>query len=70
MILTVAGSLYVFGSGSHGQLGFKNTSNFETPQKVSDFSETRVVKIAAGWNHSLVLTEGGLLYSTGHGEYG
>jgi hypothetical protein len=37
---------------------------------VSDFSETRIIKIAAGWNHSLALTEGHLLYSTGHGEYG
>jgi len=26
--------------------------------------------IAAGWNHSLALTEQGDLYSAGHGSYG
>jgi len=28
------------------------------------------MKIAAGWNHSIALTERGGLYATGHGEYG
>jgi len=29
-----------------------------------------IVMIAAGWNHSLALTEQGDLYATGHGSYG
>jgi len=26
--------------------------------------------VAAGWNHSVALTEFGALYATGHGEHG
>jgi len=37
MVLTANGKLYLFGSGSHGQLGFKNNSNHEAPQLAIDF---------------------------------
>ena len=70
MILTFNGDLFVFGSGTHGQLGMKATQNYETPQLVQDLQEYKIIKIAAGWNHSLALTERGGLFATGHGEYG
>lgn len=37
---------------------------------VKDLIFKYIVSIAAGWNHSLVLTEHGDLYSAGYGKYG
>lgn len=37
---------------------------------MTDLQEFKITKIAAGWNHSLALTERGGLFATGHGEYG
>jgi alpha-tubulin suppressor-like RCC1 family protein len=30
----------------------------------------KIIDIALGWNHSIVLTEEGKVYSTGNGKYG
>lgn len=40
------------------------------PRLVTDFTSVRVIKIATGWHHSLVLTEKGDIYAAGHGAYG
>lgn len=64
------GSLYTFGYSAHGQLGLHNTINQCIPQPVTDFYGVKIAQIAAGWNHSLVLTERGDLYACGHGESG
>ena len=40
------------------------------PRLVCDFASVRLVKIAAGWHHSLALTEKGDLYAAGHGAWG
>jgi hypothetical protein len=37
---------------------------------VKDLLSKPIAKIAAGWNHSLVLTEAGDLFSCGYGQYG
>jgi alpha-tubulin suppressor-like RCC1 family protein len=70
LILTNEGRVYSFGYGSHGQLGLRNTQNYFLPQLVVDLKDTKVEFIAAGWNHSAVLTTEGYLYVCGHGEYG
>ena len=70
MILTHTGKLFTFGYGQHGQLGLRSNKNFATPQLVKDLHNKPVAKIAAGWNHSLALTEKGDLFSCGYGQYG
>lgn len=70
LILTDTGLVYSFGYGSHGQLGLRSSKNFCTPQLVKDLSNKPVALIAAGWNHSLALTERGDLYSCGYGTHG
>lgn len=70
MVLTTNGRLYTFGFGQHGQLGHRSNQNMFRPRLVKDLLSKPVVAIAAGWNHSLVLTEVGDLYSCGYGKYG
>jgi len=66
LVLTNRGKLFSFGFGSHGQLGLRSTHNYAKPQLVKDFSGRPISLIAAGWNHSLALTEVGDLYACGH----
>lgn len=61
--------LYAFGSNGSGQLGIGTTADTSSPQRCL-FKETdgplgRLSKIAAGGNHTLILTESGELYSSG-----
>ena len=37
---------------------------------VKDFYGKRVVQIAAGWNHSLALTDDGIVWACGYGMHG
>lgn len=64
------GYLYTFGYSAHGQLGLHNTINQCYPQLVKDFSGIKITQIAAGWHHSVVLTEKGDIYTCGHGGTG
>jgi len=70
MILTSLGRLYTFGYGQHGQLGHRSNRNHSVPKLVTDLISKPITKIAAGWNHSLVLTEKGDLFTCGYGKYG
>ena len=70
LVLTVKGSLYAFGYGSHGQLGLRDNKNQMTPQLVKDLINKPLNYVAAGWNHSLVLTTNGDIFATGYGAHG
>ena len=70
MVLTTTGKLYTFGYGQNGQLGLRTSKNYSSPKLVKDLLSKPIAKIAAGWNHSLVLTEKGDLFSCGYGQYG
>ena len=70
MILTTNGKLYTFGFGQHGQLGHRSSQNQFSPRLVKDLLAKPIVSIAAGWNHSLVLSEQGDLFACGYAQYG
>ena len=70
MILTKSGKVYTFGFGQHGQLGHKSNANQSRPRLVKDLLSKPIDKIAAGWNHSLVLTEKGDLFACGYANFG
>ena len=70
LVLTSRGSLYSFGYGAHGQLGLRSTTNKYTPQLVKDLITKPINYIAAGWNHSLVLTRKGDIFASGYGQHG
>ncbi|KAF2071803.1 hypothetical protein CYY_006887 [Polysphondylium violaceum] len=61
------GRVHVFGVGSEHQLGTNSTKNEPSavmlPQLL--FDNQKVVQVAAGWGHSLALTENGNIYSWG-----
>jgi len=70
LVLTATGRVYSFGYGAHGQLGLRSTKNHATPQLVKDLHSKPVAAVAAGWNHSLVLTQRGDLFACGYGNHG
>jgi alpha-tubulin suppressor-like RCC1 family protein len=75
LVLTSSGQLYGFGENQYGQLGstVDNLSSAAdpTPELVSlPGADGPVVQIAAGFNHSLVLTSTGQLYAFGNNEFG
>ena len=62
-------SLFVWGMGKNGQLGSGHKENLETP--VCCTIGTRgVVSVGAGGLYTALVTEDGVVYSTGSGRHG
>ena len=57
VVNTSNGMLYVFGRNNHGQLGTGDLEERLLPHPVDDFVGRKVVSVAAGFYHTLVLTE-------------
>ena len=49
------GGVYGWGDGTYGELGTQDNLPIEKPISLSFFENTKVIKIAAGARHSLVL---------------
>jgi alpha-tubulin suppressor-like RCC1 family protein len=69
LILSSVGRVYTFGHGYTGQLGLGNSRNYDRPMIVKSLLNKKIVKIAAGWSHSLIMTSQGHVYVTGCGKY-
>ena len=70
VFLSSFGRVYVCGHGYHGQLGLGNTKNVNKPIIVMSLSKLKILKIAAGWSHTMVLSKDNMVYVTGCGKYG
>ena len=70
LALSVAGALYSFGEGYHGQLGHGDAARQHAPRLVAALQGVRVSAVAAGENHSLALSEAGEVFSFGSGSNG
>lgn len=74
MALSTKSALYAWGSGWSGQLGTGETKDAALPTQVEVPSKGdktgKLVRIAAGYNHSMALTDGGRIYSWGTGDCG
>jgi alpha-tubulin suppressor-like RCC1 family protein len=68
--LVLADCLFSFGRNNYGQLGIGNQIDQCTPQVISSLKHIRIVQIACGSEHSLVLTENGEVFSWGWSEHG
>lgn len=68
---TRTGNVFSWGSGALGQLGLGTITDMLEPTLVDTMpaDDNRVVGVACGSNHSLVLTTAGLVYGFGHSEY-
>ena len=72
-IVTVDKKVYAFGENSYGQLGLNDTIDRPVPIQIATTSITKINRVVAGSNHSLILTYDGKIYSFGaytRGELG
>ncbi|XP_073798700.1 RCC1 domain-containing protein 1 isoform X1 [Danio rerio] len=70
LLLTADGTLYSWGSGSHGQLGHGALTSLEDPQAVEALWGVPIKAVAAGNWHSAAVSSGGDLYMWGWNESG
>ena len=70
MVLTDEGKVLSFGWGGHGPLGHGDVAHQLVPKVIEALRGRRVVAIAAGDCHSMVLTDEGSVLSFGAGVYG
>ncbi|XP_056308023.1 RCC1 domain-containing protein 1 isoform X2 [Danio aesculapii] len=70
LLLTADGTLYSWGSGSHGQLGHGALTSLEDPQAVEALWGVPIRAVAAGNWHSAAISFGGDLYMWGWNESG
>ncbi|XP_041350104.1 uncharacterized protein LOC121369224 isoform X2 [Gigantopelta aegis] len=70
LVLTADSQLYSWGWGVHGQLGHSDPEDRLVPTLIKTLSGKNIVRIAAGYCHSLALTEQGDLYVFGCGYFG
>ena len=65
VFLSSFGRVYVCGHGYHGQLGLGNTKNVNKPIIVMSLLKKKIIKIAAGWSHTIILSDENMVYVTG-----
>ena len=70
MVLTAEGEVLSFGWGESGQLGHGDMEEQLKPRVIKSLLGVRIVTIAAGNAHSMVLTDEGTVLSFGDGEFG
>ncbi|KAL4431712.1 hypothetical protein ABPG74_017341 [Tetrahymena malaccensis] len=70
LLLTNNGYIYSSGYGRQGQLGLRNSENQCEFQLVWTLTKKKIIKIAAGWNHSLALSDQNDIFACGHGARG
>ncbi|EAL38855.3 AGAP011823-PA, partial [Anopheles gambiae str. PEST] len=70
--ITASGELYTWGRGTYGRLGHGNSEDKYVPTLVTALKAHRVVHVALGCGdaHSLCVTEAGLAFAWGDGDFG
>jgi X-linked retinitis pigmentosa GTPase regulator len=64
--------VYSMGSNSEGRLGIgdKSLRSSSSPCLVESLSNYKAIRVSCGWGHSAVITDEGLLFTWGVGEFG
>ncbi len=70
LLLSRTGEVLSCGEGGLGQLGHGDDADEWAPRRVATLVGTRCCAIAAGRQHSLALSEGGVVWSWGDGDEG
>eukprot|EP01119_Soliformovum_irregulare_P014904 TRINITY_DN4128_c0_g2_i2.p1 TRINITY_DN4128_c0_g2~~TRINITY_DN4128_c0_g2_i2.p1 ORF type:complete len:721 (-),score=152.89 TRINITY_DN4128_c0_g2_i2:205-2367(-) len=66
VVITTEGHTFTFGLGKSGQLGTGNRDSQSSPQKISfPMQGDRIIRVVAGSNHTLTLTEKGKVFGWG-----
>ena len=66
LALAHGGALYSFGAGWNGRLGHGDEEHRWAPTAVAALADTPVRSAAAGFDHSVVLTEAGAVFTFGN----
>lgn len=64
-VVTACGKLFTFGNGDRGQLGLGDMKSSPVPKRVDSLKKERIVHVAAGYSHMLLVTSLGVVYSCG-----
>lgn len=67
LVLTQQGRVYSWGKNTQGQCGHGNIEDVSKPMLITKLQEKEITCLAAGWEHSLVLSIEGHIYSWGCG---
>ena len=67
---TSTGALWAWGRGNYGRLGHGDTKGHLMPRRVEALAAERMVRVAAGMQHSLAVTDTGVLWAWGYGGRG
>ena len=70
LVVTEDGALYSFGFNDKGQLGLGHRYSQEKPHRIQALADHHIVTAVAGQQHSVALTDKGLVISWGGGVFG
>ena len=70
LILTDDGEVLSFGVGEYGRLGTGSNDDALVPMPLDNLAEEEVTHIAAGFDHSLILTKDGKIFTWGRNNLG
>ena len=70
LLLGACGGVWSCGKGLFGKLGHGDEADLATPRRIGGLEQVRAVQVAAGPEHSLVLSAAGHVYSFGWGGVG
>lgn len=66
LISTINGNVYSVGDNTYGELGFSREITYkQNPSIIPFFRNLKVIDLAAGARHSLILEENGKIYAFG-----
>jgi alpha-tubulin suppressor-like RCC1 family protein len=68
MVVTDTGELFCWGYARFGQIGNRSATNQLVPVKVEGLTGKKIIKVAAGRNHSLALEANGSVWAWGANE--
>jgi alpha-tubulin suppressor-like RCC1 family protein len=70
LLLTENNELWAWGKNENGQLADNNPTAYNRPIRVQGLPSNRIVQIAAGDSHSMVLLDNGEIWSWGDNSFG
>lgn len=68
LAVTRCGTLYAWGAGTMGQTGLSVLEDEARPRKVPTFATSRVILVAAGTEHTVIVRDDNDVFLTGFGE--
>ena len=70
IFLTTDGKLYACGNNENGQLGLRDSKSRYVPSLIEDCKSLSVIEVACGYYHTMILAEGGDVFTFGRNDKG